>query len=70
MSKRITTAAERAVTSDVTAWTYCGVVIAVIWYVLKGSDDIIYLFWAMALFIHATAQRIIREIRLGDRPTP
>lgn len=50
-------------TWDDIAWTYCGVAIAVIWYVFKGSDDIIYLFWAMAFFVHATAQRIIREVR-------
>lgn len=50
-------------TLDDIAWTYCGVALAVIWYVLKGSDDVIYLFWAMAFFVHATAQHVIRAVR-------
>jgi hypothetical protein len=49
------------------AWTYCGSALAVIWYVFKGADDVIYLFWALAFFIYATGQKIVQEIRAGAR---
>lgn len=52
------------------AWSYCGVVLSVIWYVFKGSDDVTHLFWALGFFVYATGQKIIREIRLKDAATP
>lgn len=61
-----TKAKPKAPTRDDIAWTYCGVALSVIWYVLKGSDDVIYLFWALAFFVYATGQRVIREIRLKE----
>lgn len=54
------------ISRDDIVWTYCGAGLSIIWYVLKGSEDNIYLFWALAFLIYATGQKIIREIQLKD----
>lgn len=60
----------KPISRDGIAWTYCGTAFSVIWYVLKGSDDNIYLFWALVFFVYATGQKIIREIRLKEAENP
>lgn len=61
---RMNTTESKTPTPRGIAFIYCCAALALIWYVLKGADDLIYLFWALGLIVHATGQSIIRTIRI------
>jgi hypothetical protein len=57
MNERVEAAAK-----DSAGLAYSASALALVWYVLKGGDDVIYLFWALIFFIHATGQRVSRSV--------
>jgi hypothetical protein len=58
-----------ATAKGLTALIYAASAVALLWYGLKGGDEVIYLFWALVFFIHATGRRVSMSViatRKGD----